>query len=229
MSNYVVYRHIRLDKNEPFYIGIGNEKRPYEKRRRNKYWQNITFKSNYKIDILFNDLTWGQACEKEKELIQLYGRKDLSLGTLVNLTDGGDGTLNTISWNKGKSGLFKHSDETKKHLSELRKNKPLTGKQIESLKNRKKTQYWLGKKLSDEHKAKLADVLRKRWEKGDFNTPEMRQVYSNQGKSMKGSKRTDEQKQKMSNAHKGKDVSHLHTPSSILFLPLEPDVPLLPF
>lgn len=22
----VVYRHIRLDKNEPFYIGIGNEK-----------------------------------------------------------------------------------------------------------------------------------------------------------------------------------------------------------
>lgn len=156
MNKYLVYRHIRLDKNEPFYIGIGNEKRPYEKRRRNKYWKNIINKTEYKIEILFNDLTWGQACEKEKELIQLYGRKDLSLGTLVNLTDGGDGTLNTISWNKGKSGLFKHSDETKKHLSELRKNKPLTEKQIESLKNRKKTQYWLGKKLSDEHRNKLS-------------------------------------------------------------------------
>lgn len=156
MSNYVVYRHIRLDKNEPFYIGIGNEKRPYEKRRRNKYWQNITFKSNYKIDILFNDLTWEEACEKEKEFIRLYGRKDLSLGCLVNLTDGGDGTLNTISWNKGKKGLYYHSEEIKKHLSDLRKNKPLTDKQIEALKNRKKSTYWSGKELSKEHKNKIA-------------------------------------------------------------------------
>ena len=31
----VVYRHIRLDKNEPFYIGIGkNIKRAYEKSRK---------------------------------------------------------------------------------------------------------------------------------------------------------------------------------------------------
>jgi hypothetical protein len=29
-NNIVVYRHVRLDTNEVFYIGIGNETRPYE-------------------------------------------------------------------------------------------------------------------------------------------------------------------------------------------------------
>lgn len=162
MNNYVVYRHIRLDKNEPFYIGIGNEKRPYEKRRRNKYWQHIIAKSNYKIDILFNNLTWEQACDKEKEFIKLYGRKDLSLGCLVNLTDGGDGTLNTISWNKGKKGLYKHTEETKKYLSELRKNNPLTENQIHGYKNRKNMNYWQGKKLSNDHKNKLSEKAKGR-------------------------------------------------------------------
>lgn len=156
MNNYLLYRHIRLDKNEPFYIGIGNKKRPYEKRRRNKYWQHIINNTNYKIEILFDNLTWDEACEKEKEFIKLYGRKDLKLGCLVNLTDGGDGTLNTISWNKGKKGLFKHSEETKIKLSEQKKGKKLTDKQLEALKNRKKSDYWLGKNLSIEHKEKLS-------------------------------------------------------------------------
>ena len=34
----VLYRHIRLDKNEPFYIGIGNIKRAYNKSERNDIW-----------------------------------------------------------------------------------------------------------------------------------------------------------------------------------------------
>lgn len=37
-----VYRHIRLDKNEPFYIGIGsdiNYQRAYNYQRRTKYWK----------------------------------------------------------------------------------------------------------------------------------------------------------------------------------------------
>jgi len=93
----IVYRHIRLDKNEVFYIGIGKtENRAYEKRGRNNYWKNIIKQTEYKVDILFDDLTWEEACEKEKEFIQLYGRNDLGLGTLVNMTDGGDGTYGVI-------------------------------------------------------------------------------------------------------------------------------------
>lgn len=41
-----VYRHIRLDKNQPFYIGIGvdeggNYKRAYNFIKRNNYWKNV--------------------------------------------------------------------------------------------------------------------------------------------------------------------------------------------
>jgi biotin operon repressor len=98
----VLYRHIRLDKNVPFYVGIGDsEKRAYNKINRTKIWKNIA-KKGYEVEILFEDLTWEQAIEKEKEFIALYGRRDLGLGPLVNLTDGGEGTIG-----------YRHSDEVK--------------------------------------------------------------------------------------------------------------------
>ena len=98
----VLYRHIRLDKNIPFYVGIGDsEKRAYNKINRTKIWKNIA-KKGYEVEILFEDLTWEQAIEKEKEFIALYGRRDLGLGPLVNLTDGGEGTIG-----------YRHSDEVK--------------------------------------------------------------------------------------------------------------------
>lgn len=88
-----VYRHIRLDKNEPFYIGIGNSKyRATKKEKRNDIWQNIVNKTPYRVDILFEDITWEEACEKEKEFIALYGRKKDG-GTLANITFGGEGVL----------------------------------------------------------------------------------------------------------------------------------------
>lgn len=89
-----VYRHVRLDNNEPFYIGISAHnkyKRANSSVCRSRYWNNIVNKTDYRVDIFMDDLTWEEACEKERELITLYGRKDLGLGTLVNRTDGGDG------------------------------------------------------------------------------------------------------------------------------------------
>lgn len=97
-----VYRHIRLDKNIPFYIGVGvddNEgkfKRSKAKEHRNDYWHRIIAKTDYRVDIIMNDLSWEEACEKEKELIKLYGRKDKSEGFLANQTDGGDGGAGVI-------------------------------------------------------------------------------------------------------------------------------------
>jgi hypothetical protein len=109
-NNCIVYRHIRLDKNEPFYIGIAkNPKRPYIKNQRNNLWHKIVDKTEYRVDILFDDLTYEQACEKEKEFIQLYGRINLGTGTLVNMTDGGDTTHG-----------YKHSDKTKEKISKKR-------------------------------------------------------------------------------------------------------------
>jgi hypothetical protein len=92
-----LYRHIRLDKNQPFYIGIGSDnsyKRANEKSRRSIHWKNIVKKSGYEVEILLDNLTWEEVCEKEKEFIALYGRVNLNKGTLCNMTDGGEGLIN---------------------------------------------------------------------------------------------------------------------------------------
>jgi hypothetical protein len=124
----ILYRHIRLDKNEPFYIGIGkDEKRAFTRFSRNKYWKKIVNKTDYEVQILFDDLTWEEACEKEKEFIALYGKKN-SGGILCNITDGGEGFLG------------KHSDETKMKIS----------------KQKKGNNFWVGKKHSQESKDKIS-------------------------------------------------------------------------
>ncbi len=119
-----VYRHIRLDKNEPFYVGIGSDDkytRANSRKDRNKYWSNIVAMTNYRVDILADDISWEEACLKESEFISIYGRKDIGNGTLVNLTDGGDGSLNRkmseslkaklYSINKGKKLTQSHRDK----------------------------------------------------------------------------------------------------------------------
>lgn len=102
-----VYRHIRIDKNEPFYIGIGSDKnynRAFEikPKRRNIIWNKIKNKTDIEIQIVLDNLTWYEACIKEKEFIKLYGRIDCKNGILSNLTDGGDGNLGYIMSNDRK-------------------------------------------------------------------------------------------------------------------------------
>lgn len=88
----VVYQHRRKDTDEVFYVGIGDsKKRAYTKRSRNRYWKNIVNSAGYEIDVLFEGISWEQACEVERGMIESYGRKDLGLGQLVNMTDGGEG------------------------------------------------------------------------------------------------------------------------------------------
>lgn len=95
-----VYRHIRLDTNQPFYIGISkkkdNYKRAYNKEDRNNLWKKISEKTEYKVQIIFEDDDIECIKQKEIEFIFLYGRINLGTGTLANLTDGGDGTTNYI-------------------------------------------------------------------------------------------------------------------------------------
>ena len=103
-----LYRHIRLDKNEPFYIGIGSDekyKRAYSKNDRNQHWHNIVNKIEYEVEIVLDELSWEEACNKEIEFIKIYGRKDLNEGTLVNMTDGGEGNTKLspeVNLQKGK-------------------------------------------------------------------------------------------------------------------------------
>lgn len=93
-----VYRHIRLDKNIPFYVGIGSQDdyyRAYSDLSRNKWWHHIVAKAGYKVEIILDGISWEEANVKEVEYISLYGRKTNG-GTLCNLTDGGGGSLGLI-------------------------------------------------------------------------------------------------------------------------------------
>lgn len=101
---YYVYQHIRDDLNEPFYIGMGTLKnvngtyktehyRAYEVTNRTKYWKNITSKTSYRVEIIFETSSFEEAQNKEKELIKLYGRKIMKEGSLCNFEEGGNGYL----------------------------------------------------------------------------------------------------------------------------------------
>ena len=90
----IVYKHTKPN-NDIFYIGIGVvKKRAYSKHGRNNHWHNTVNKYGYNVEILFDNIDYLEAKQIESYLIKYYGRKDLGLGNLVNMTDGGEGALN---------------------------------------------------------------------------------------------------------------------------------------
>jgi len=147
----IVYRHVRQDKNEVFYIGIGKrQSRAYSQHGRNQHWLNIVKSNpNYRIDILFEDVSFDFAKEKEIELIKFYGRKDLGLGTLVNLTDGGDGG-NTSEESKLKISKFLTGKKRSKEFGE-KVSRSLTGRKLSMLQRQNMSISKLGRKMTPKH------------------------------------------------------------------------------
>lgn len=178
-GKYCIYRHIKPD-GEVFYIGIGNLKRPYNKCYRSEWWKKVVKKyPEYQVDIMKYDLTWEDAQYFETILIKHYGRKDLGLGTLVNMTDGGDGVKNP-------------SPQVRKMSSERAKNRIITDEFREVCRNR-----MIGKKFP-EHSERM---------KGEGNpnfgkkTPD--HVKAATSAHQKGKIATEETRRKMSEKRKG--------------------------
>lgn len=109
-GNVAVYLHRRLDTDEVFYVGIGVNNRAFRKSKRSDYWWAIVNKHGYRIEVTHTDLIWEEAASIERYLIVFYGRHDLGLGSLVNLTDGGEGSYG-----------FRHTEESKRKISEIKK------------------------------------------------------------------------------------------------------------
>lgn len=129
---YYIYRHIRLDKNVPFYIGLGsnnindNYNRAKSSKNRNHIWNFIYNKinKNIRVDIIIDNLTLEEACEKEIEFIKLYGKIIDNTGTLSNILDGGSGSISNLLTDSQKKGLEKgRLAKSKCKWSEDRKNK----------------------------------------------------------------------------------------------------------
>lgn len=148
MNNSYLYRHIRNDTNQVFYVGVGtgrNYERANSIRGRNTIWNRIVKKTKYEVEIIIDNLNREYALEKEKEFIELYGRIDLKNGTLCNLTEGGDGCIGFSQEVKNKMSAAQKGNKKWK----LRKSNDYC--RLMGLSNK-------GKKLSKEQKRKISET-----------------------------------------------------------------------
>lgn len=169
-NRHYIYRHIRTDKNEPFYIGIGTKakrkhnsfhseyRRAFEQdRKESSIWNNIVAKTDYEVEIILESNDYEFIKKKEIEFVSLYGRINKNTGCLANMTDGGDGFIGyTPSQEKiDKHKLFmtgrKQSDSEKQKRNESRK----------GYVHSEETKF----KMSESHKGKKTDKehLEKLW------------------------------------------------------------------
>lgn len=126
---FYLYHHIRLDKNEVFYIGISRHNKRYKYKRanqrdkRNSIWKNIVAKTDFKYEILLESDDISVIKAKEIELIAKYGKIRDCTGSLANITDGGEGTfgykptIEAIQKQSIKMKGKKHSEKTKIKMS----------------------------------------------------------------------------------------------------------------
>lgn len=97
---FYLYEHIRTDKNEVFYVGIGKKynhlndftRAKAKGRERNCIWRRIVEKTDYRIKIVFESDNRKEVEQLEIDLIKKYGKLKNG-GTLCNLSDGGEGAL----------------------------------------------------------------------------------------------------------------------------------------
>lgn len=135
-NKFIVYIHTNPATREIFYVGIGVKGREKQKYKRSTRWRAYVRKYGFEFAVVYSDLNWNQACEIEIQLIQEIGRLDYNSGPLINMTNGGDGVVGYEGYWKGKERP-PASDETKLKCKE----------------NSQK--FWLGKKHSEETKAKI--------------------------------------------------------------------------
>lgn len=121
VKKYYVYGHYTKTTQEVFYIGVGTiihlqskthtqrYNRAYHFSNRTNFWNNTKEKYGIEVKILFEYETKKESLDKEKELIEQFGRKVMGTGLLVNISEGGE---------IGPTGrVFKMSQEQKDKLS----------------------------------------------------------------------------------------------------------------
>ena len=160
---------------EPFYIGMGKNQRINQHINESKNEKNKTAK-HYKIlkilknglepirYKLYENITKESAYRLEIYLINLIGRRDLKLGTLTNLRDGG-------------SGSHEITEETKNKMRKNQKN--MCGKNNPNF----------GNKWTDEQKKKASIKLKlSQHNKGDNNVSKRPEVKAKIAESKMGLK-----------------------------------------
>lgn len=219
---FYVYEWIRLDTNEPFYVGKGKGNRWNLMHGRNRYFHNVVNKvgiENIAVSFLHRNLTEREAFLMEKFYIHYYKN---SLGLpLTNMTDGGDGISGYVM-----------TEENRKKMSNSNarfwQGKKLPKEMVEKM---SKNNYWRGKNLPKEMKEKISCNRKGKYtgsQNHNFGKPLSDEVkakisISNSGENnvwynVRGSNHpaygrvpTEEQRRKISEANKGRK----HSPETI--------------
>jgi hypothetical protein len=182
------YTYVYFDPRnmEPFYVGKGFGRRDRTHIKEAIKWDGATYSpsiNSFKLKRIKDILSSGrepvivhiidgvsndEAIAEEQRLIQLYGRADLGLGPLTNLTDGGEGRVNPSAEerqlkSKRMSGTNNvmygktHTEKVRLSLSEQAKarnwigeNNPMYGQKRQDLSQRnKKPKRWINDGTTD--------------------------------------------------------------------------------
>jgi len=181
-NNYVVYKH--TSPSNKVYIGITCRK-PEKRwckngegyRKNTHFWKAINKYSwdNFAHEILFENLSKEEACQKEIELIAYYKSNNPEFG--YNKSIGGEYSTQGCHWQLSKEARKNISEGHKglptwnkgKHLSEEHRRKDSEsnkGKKCSEETRRKisenNARYWTGKKHSEEHRRKDSETQKRK-------------------------------------------------------------------
>lgn len=212
MNNFYVYLHKKKSDGEVFYVGKGKGNRAYDFTRRSRFWNSVEKIHGVDVCIFADGMSEEQAFNKEVELIKLYGRRQHG-GSLVNLTNGGDGVSGKI-WSdhermimakriSGENNVSKRPDVRKK-LSErfIGDKNPMKNPENSAKVSAKNT----GKKASEETKRKMSDAHKGKTF-SDESRKKMSVAKSGSNHPLFGKTLNDEYKKKISESMIGRVIS----------------------
>jgi group I intron endonuclease len=186
-KNYL-YVHYIEDWTKPFYIGIGRKYRCFDFNTRNKYWKNYIKKHgtpNVKIISYYENYEDSKIAEKA--LIGFFGRRIAGNGSLLNITEGGDGTCGRIGELHPMYGKM-HSKETKAKISSAVKGRNIGSKNPMYQKYGELNPFY-GKRHTKEQK--------------EYQSQLKKAMYTGIGNPFYGKRHSEETKEKISAAKVG--------------------------
>lgn len=200
MKYYIYIYFDPTRDNEPFYVGKGNGNRAlthlYRKdnhpvTNRIKHIRNLN--SEPVVEVLECE-SEDDAFSLERDLVTTIGRRGTNTGSLLNLTDGGEGTSGYVWTDEAKVTLrlaMIGRSLTEEHKQNIR-NSNL------GLKRSEETKQKMRKPKSEEHRQKLSEV-----QAGSVRGPLSEETKAKISESNRGQKRSEETKANLSKALKG--------------------------